>query len=204
MQAYWQGDTEAGRQILARGPVYNWSIWVGGFLDYLDRDYAGALSRLESLVEPNGSYERSFFASESVWLYAAGDGEGARAAAARLRPKFEEYVRERPEDIILAATLSQLLGIDGETESALRMAKRSEELVQNDALFRGEVEVMLAATYLISSRYDRALDLLEHSQSSFGRRAATPAYLRLDPIWDPLRDHPRFQALLEKHRQSEG
>ena len=204
MQVYWQGDTEAGRQILARGPVYNWPIWVGGFLDYLDRDYTGALSRLESLVEPVGTVERTFFASESVWLHAAGDGDGARAAAARLRPKFEEYVRERPEDSILAATLSQLLAIDGDTESALRMAKRSEELVQNDALWRGEVGVMLAATYLISSRHDRALDLLEQSQSSFGRKVATPAYLRLDPIWDPLRDHPRFQALLEKHRQSEG
>ena len=204
MHGYWQGDTEAGRQILARGPVYNWPIWVGGFLDYLDRDYAGALSRLESLVGANGSMERSFFASESVWLYAAGDGEGARAAAARLRPKFEEYLRERPEDFILAATLSQLLAIDGQTQSALRMAERSEELVQNDAFARSEVEVMLAATYLISSRYDRALDLLEHSQSNVGRFKATPAYLRADPIWDPLRDHPRFQALVEKNGQSGG
>jgi len=25
------------------------------------------------------------------------------------------------------------------------------------------------------------------------------ASLRLNPHWDPLRDHPRFQALLEKY-----
>jgi len=28
--------------------------------------------------------------------------------------------------------------------------------------------------------------------------------LKLDPRWDPLRDHPRFQALLEKYGQEAG
>jgi hypothetical protein len=27
----------------------------------------------------------------------------------------------------------------------------------------------------------------------------TPMELRLDPVWDPIREHPRFQALLEEY-----
>jgi len=40
------------------------------------------------------------------------------------------------------------------------------------------------------------LPLLEHSLSSMG--GATPALLRLDPAWDPLRQDPRFEKLLAK------
>ncbi len=46
-------------------------------------------------------------------------------------------------------------------------------------------------------RAEEAVDILEQLlsiPSSF-----TPAVYRLHPVLDPLRDHPRFQALLEKY-----
>jgi serine/threonine-protein kinase len=46
--------------------------------------------------------------------------------------------------------------------------------------------------------YDAALDEIEYLLSIPGWISYHD--LRLDPIWDPLRDHPRFQELLETYK----
>ncbi len=45
--------------------------------------------------------------------------------------------------------------------------------------------------------YDAAIDQLETVMCI--TRPVSPSVLRADPLYDPLRDHPRFQALLEKY-----
>ena len=45
--------------------------------------------------------------------------------------------------------------------------------------------------------FELAVDQLEVLLSR--PSALSVPWLRLDPTWDPLRDHPRFQALLEKY-----
>ena len=49
-------------------------------------------------------------------------------------------------------------------------------------------------------RHDLAIDQIEYVLPDSGY-AITPMELRLDRLWDPLRDHPRFQELLEKYEQ---
>jgi TolB-like protein/Tfp pilus assembly protein PilF len=52
----------------------------------------------------------------------------------------------------------------------------------------------LALVYLGLGERDEAMDALE---LAFANRSPAMAFLRLDPILDPLRDHPRFRALVQ-------
>ncbi len=60
----------------------------------------------------------------------------------------------------------------------------------------------LSRTYVRVGDYDAAIDVLDTLLS-------IPSYinvpwLRIDPDYEPLRDHPRFQALIEKYEKEHG
>ncbi|MFH1765979.1 MAG: hypothetical protein ABIF09_17465 [Gemmatimonadota bacterium] len=56
---------------------------------------------------------------------------------------------------------------------------------------------MLARALAHFGEHDEAIDLLEKMLPA--PSWLTVNLLKIDPVWDPLRDHPRFQALLEKY-----
>ncbi len=58
-------------------------------------------------------------------------------------------------------------------------------------------EIHRRSLWQVLGETEAALDRLEQMLSVPSE--LTPTGLRLDPTWDPLRDHPSFQALLEKY-----
>jgi hypothetical protein len=56
---------------------------------------------------------------------------------------------------------------------------------------------MLARVLAHFGEQEAAIDLLEEMLPA--PSWLTVHLLDIDPIWDPLRDHPRFQALVEAH-----
>jgi len=56
--------------------------------------------------------------------------------------------------------------------------------------------------YVITGEHDKAFDLLDQILAMPVAISITPNILCLDPVWDPIRDDPRFDKLLEKY--SEG
>ena len=57
----------------------------------------------------------------------------------------------------------------------------------------------LAVVYAMTGEYEAALDQIDHLlgiPSDF-----SIPMLELDPRWDPLRDSPRYQEIVEKHRE---
>jgi tetratricopeptide (TPR) repeat protein len=87
----------------------------------------------------------------------------------------------------------------GEKESAIAEGKRAVDLrpESQDALDGPKTTVALAQIYAWTGESDQALQLLDRSLST--PNGVTLPFLRLDPMWDPLRNDPRFQALIDKH-----
>jgi len=61
------------------------------------------------------------------------------------------------------------------------------------------VVTVVAAIYARAGELDKAIDELEVALSV--PNFISIPWLRVDPLFDPLRDHPRFKALLESEPQ---
>ena len=69
--------------------------------------------------------------------------------------------------------------------------------ISEDAVLGPMYAQRLAETYALVGERDAAIDQIEYLLAI--PSPLTGGWLRVHPYWDPLRDHPRFQALLEKY-----
>jgi TolB-like protein/Tfp pilus assembly protein PilF len=197
---YWRdGDLEPLRAFVSAYPdAHSRRRW----LEVLNRDYPAALDALsqvedEIIVEYFDYGPKSLF-SGLTHLY-AGQAELARAAFDSARVLLEAAVSERPDDQWRHQSLGVAYAGLGMKEAAVREGQMAVDLmpVSRDAILAPIYLRGLANIYTMVGDYDAAIDLLDYLLS-IPSWMSVPQ-LRLHPMWDPLRDHPRFQALLEKY-----
>jgi serine/threonine protein kinase/cytochrome c-type biogenesis protein CcmH/NrfG len=136
----------------------------------------------------------------------AGDTAGAKVTAERARNTLEQLNRDRPDNVGGAVTLSQVYAAIGEKDTALKAAERAIMLWPSakDAMTGPAIEENLATIQANFGENSRAISKLTqllqtpYSGWLYGGTPVTPALLRLDPLWDPLRADPAFQKLCEE------
>jgi TolB-like protein/Flp pilus assembly protein TadD len=128
-----------------------------------------------------------------------GDEAGAREAFLTAKRLAEKYVSDAPNEAARHSKLAAVLAWLGEKEAAIAEGIRATELLPEsvDAFDGPKITEALAEVYCIVGEHDKAIDLLDHllSRPSF----VTVASLKVMPMWDWLRDNPRFAELLKKH-----
>jgi len=136
----------------------------------------------------------------------AGDRAGAKVTAEQARNTLEQLYRDQPDSFVLAARLSHAYAAIGEKDSALKAAESAIMLWPRakDPVSGPGLEENLALIQTMFGENSRAISTLTQLLQTpyyswvYTTTPITPAFLRLDPIWDPLRGDPAFQKLCEQ------
>ncbi len=134
----------------------------------------------------------------TLYLY-LDDKVNAHSAFERARIIAQRLVRESPDDAARHGQLGLILAGLGQKDAAIAEGKRAVELLpeSQDAFDGPEVTAVLAQIYAWTGESDEAFRLLDHLLVV--PNGITVPGLKLDPLWDPLRKDPRYQALIDKY-----
>jgi hypothetical protein len=140
----------------------------------------------------------------------AGDTSGATVTGEQARETLVRLYGDQPDDGFNAELLSQAYAAMGEKDSALKQAERAKVALDpspKDAISGPRAEENLALIQTIVGDNSGAISTLAqvlqtpYNSWLYIPAPITPAFLKLDPFWDPLRGDPVFQKLCEEKQK---
>jgi tetratricopeptide (TPR) repeat protein len=152
-----------------------------GWIQYLARDYQGALATAERILKANRHLVPAIYLRA---LACERLGRHALASAAFLSDHFRSSYP-------LAPLRSEALRLAraGSRAEAAEIAGKMEALYQPGVLNA----LAVAEVFVAVEDFDRAFQWLE---SAYCDRRHRLIYLKSDPAWDPIRSDPRFASLV--------
>ncbi|MBA2269164.1 MAG: tetratricopeptide repeat protein [Chthoniobacterales bacterium] len=201
-----EGDLDAAEKLLGEQSARAPGKLTSDSVTYLvyRRRFDDAVQLLSKQIEENKNGSRLRQADEKSWLgslkiLAGQQGEGralieeARRELIALREQGNTATRLTVAVILSSADLGDRAEVERTAAELLRQAQRD--------LWSGPwSQGVVAAAYAMLGDADRAIPLLQHCLAVPHYRAITPALLRIDPVWDKIRNDARFQQLAGTQR----
>jgi serine/threonine-protein kinase len=201
----WDGNTRRARPIMeaahAAGVADQPGVVYGAVLmEIFDRRYDSALSLLKSEA-PEITLADHLRVVPRAQLYAFVYALQQRPPLARAyfdssRRILQKKVQQDPADPRLHTALGIAYAGVGRKQEAISEGRKAMEIVPiSKELMKGyHTAWEVARIYTMVGEHDLAIGRLEYLLSIPGH--LSKAYIRMDPVWDPLRSNPRFQKLV--------
>jgi serine/threonine-protein kinase len=182
----------------ANAPLGFVNPWL--FLVFRERD-AAAVQRTLSNMGGGGCFDETIpFPNgwcEGLLARLRGDESAARVALNSARKELSETVGKQPDYATALCALGVVDAVLGNKEDAIREGERAVQLipVSKNAIQGGTLIRYLAVIYAWTGEKDRAIERLAETTRLPGSHVSY-GYLRLHPLWDPLRGDSRFEAIV--------
>jgi TolB-like protein/cytochrome c-type biogenesis protein CcmH/NrfG len=130
----------------------------------------------------------------------AGQGGVANLECEQTRALLEARLAERPEDRISLTALAWVYVCLGRNADALRVARQAADLlpIEKDALAGPYFLAGLAQIQAHTGQPKEAVKVLRRLLTIPAGDVVSIARLKIDPVWDPIRNDPGFQKLLSE------
>jgi tetratricopeptide (TPR) repeat protein len=201
------GNAEEPLRILATFPpddlllpntgMFDMVIGTRGQTFVLARDFNAALKACETgTIATTNAWQR--FAAKAGIRVLAGDVSGAQSDAEKARDLLEARLREHPQDFRALRALSWVyLALDRKSD-AINVAQQTLDLLppEKDAVLGSGNLAALAEIQAQTGAAAEAVQNLKKLLSMPAGETISIARLKVDPVWDPIRNDPGFQELL--------
>jgi TolB-like protein/Tfp pilus assembly protein PilF len=176
---------------------YDMVIGTRGEAFVLGRDFKAASKAWETGTAATTN-ERQRLAAKSMIRFLAGDVTAAQTDAEKARELLQARLHEHPDDIRSLRALSWVyLALDRKSD-AINIARQTVELLplEKDALLGSGNLACLAEIQAQTGAAAEAVQNLRKLLSIPAGETVSIARLKIDPVWDPIRNDPGFQQLL--------
>jgi TolB-like protein/tRNA A-37 threonylcarbamoyl transferase component Bud32/Flp pilus assembly protein TadD len=172
------------------------------FLALRERDPAAARHALSAMpADGGGCYDENIpFPNgwcEGLAAWFRGDQSAARVAFLAARNELEKSVRNQPDYAAALCALGVVDAVLGNKEEAIKEGERAVQLMpaSKNAIEGAMLIQYMAVTYAWAGEKDRAIERLADAAKLPGSHVSY-GNVRLNPLWDPLRGDPRFEAII--------